>query len=323
MDIDFDNKIINIEQWRRDESYEGIYNEGTREKDIVYSPEEPEVRSIKPNWRYMFKLSRSLDWCPWQFWMEIIAYRLGCLMDIRVPPAFVGYTTQYSSSGRDRSAVYGALIEWFYDENTDVFIHGGQLMMELVKDYDRDKGQRHNFVSIAGMLDKLPGFIEHWAGVFVLDTLIANTDRHHDNWGILFLRGKSEPSNATMSFSPAFDNGTAMEYGEKEENIPKFRNSSKLNKHLNCGRHHMKWSLQEDSDLNFFQLMEKFVLHYPKSKPIIDKRLNFTRVQVEDILVPLCDLVTGSKFELTRPRIDFTIDMIFQRKLLLEKTLKL
>ena len=321
----FYNQVINIETWRADERYDGIYSEGAREKDIVFSPADSGIEGIKSNWRYMFKLSRSLDWCPWQFWVEIIAYRLGCLIGIQVPPAFVGYTAKYKSSGPD-TRVYGALIEWFYDETKDIFVHGGQFMVQLIEGYDRDKGEMHNFDSIAGVFENIPGFVEHWAGVFLLDTLIGNTDRHHDNWGIVFYKGRTKPKAINISFSPAFDNGTAMEYGEQEINFDKYKDPKKLQKHLEdarFARHHMKWSLKEKSPLNFYQFVDKFVSKYPDSKSIIAKHLNFSHEQLEDIMIPLCDMITDSKFELNKSRLNFMLDMMFHRKLLLEKQLKI
>ena len=322
----FYNQVIDIDidQWQRDEQYDGIYSEGAREKDLYFSPADPKTDVIKPNWHYMFKLSRSIEWCPWQFWVEIIAYRLGCLIGVKVPPAHVGYTAQY---GLDEIPAYGSLIEWFYDENSDVFIHGGQFMVQLIEDYDRDKGKKHNFNSVSAFV-QIPDFVKHWTGVFVLDTLIANTDRHHDNWGIVLQGGKAKPDKAKMSFAPAFDNGTAMEHGQRESNFYKFNDPNKLNKHLTNPRfakHHMKWSLQQgqDSPLNFFQFVAEFALKYPESKSIIDKHLSFTRAQVEEILFPLCDFVGDKEYRLTPTRLEFMLDMLFHRKLLLEKTLDL
>lgn len=227
MNMNFYNQVIDIDQWQRDERYDGVYSEGAREKDLYISPKNPTIDVIKPNWLYMFKLSRSLEWCPWQFWVEIIAYRLGCLIGVEVPPVHVGFTAKYQYC-LEEIATYGSVIEWLYDENKDGFILGGQFMVQLIKDYDRDKGSRHNFNSIMGVFGSLQFFVEHWTGVFVLDTLIANTDRHHDNWGIVLWNGKTQPKKTKISFAPAFDNGTAMEYGQREENFYKFKNDNKL-----------------------------------------------------------------------------------------------
>jgi len=85
----FCNQVIDISRWRHDERYDGVYSEGAREKEVYFSPDDPVHSSIKGDWRYMFKLPRSEEWCPWQFWIEIIAYRLGCLIGVPVPPAHV------------------------------------------------------------------------------------------------------------------------------------------------------------------------------------------------------------------------------------------
>ena len=75
MVLNFCDKIINLKGnidkpescWRFDEQYEGIYAEGAREKEVYFSPVDPDNKYIKRDWRYIFKLSRNLKWCPWQF----------------------------------------------------------------------------------------------------------------------------------------------------------------------------------------------------------------------------------------------------------------
>ena len=71
MSPDYDG-IICIDDWQPDDSsYEkGYYPEGTREKAVYFSPAETGVLPLRPQWRYLFKKSRT--WTPWQFWMEIM-----------------------------------------------------------------------------------------------------------------------------------------------------------------------------------------------------------------------------------------------------------
>lgn len=49
-----------------------------------------------------------------------------------------------------------------------------------------------------------------FAGILVLDALIANTDRHHENWGALTL-------GARRWLAPAFDMGTCLGFQEPDE----------------------------------------------------------------------------------------------------------
>ncbi|MBN1974073.1 MAG: hypothetical protein JW787_10575 [Sedimentisphaerales bacterium] len=310
------DKPIVIDDWRKDETYEGIYPKGTRDKSAYFSPEAVDEKYLKGNYRYLFKLSRSKF--PWQFWGEIIAYRLGLITGIEVPPAHIGLNNEYNPG----EATYGALIEWFYDDKKDTYIEGGQIMEGIIKDYDRQKGTQHNFLSIPHFVKNSTGY---WAGVFTLDCLIGNTDRHQDNWGLILKDAKTKKSKqGFVLFSPAFDNGTALGYEILEENIDKYKDEKLFEKYLTNprhARHHMKWSLDQLDVINFYEFMKKFVLEFKDSKDIICKHLRFERSQVEEVMNPLVSAVTDNTYSLTQKRLHFIMELIFKRKKLLEKAL--
>jgi len=318
------DKPIIIDNWQKDDTYEGVYPKGARDKSAYFSPVTVEESCLKSNYRYLFKLSRGKDlisWCPWQFWGEIIAYRLGLITGVKVPPAHIGLSNNY----RQGMAVYGALIEWFYDDNKDIYVEGGQFMVQTVKDYDRQKGTQHNFLTMA-QLKGLPRFGEHWAGVFTLDCLTGNTDRHQDNWGLIVKGLREQPAREpTLCFSPAFDNGTALGYEIIEKNIDKYSDPVVRKGYLTNPKahHHMKWSMDEQEALNFFDFMQKFVLEFPETKPIIIEHLNFSRAQVEEVINPLADAVSDTTYRLSRKRLNFIIELIFKRKELLKKALNI
>jgi len=321
------DKPIVIDDWRQDDTYEGVYPKGTRDKSAYFSPATSNEICLKGNYRYLFKLSLSRS--PWQFWSEIIAYRLGLIMGIEVPPSHIGLSNRYN----EPKATYGALIEWFYDDKKDLYIEGGQIMLGLIEGYDRQRGAQHNFSDIARALSKLPQFIDHWSGVFTLDCLTGNRDRHQDNWGLILkdakikmkrLKGKSFFPSTTL-FSPAFDNGTALGYEMKEEGIDTY-NDAKLERYLTNpkhARHHMKFSLDEKDHLNFYDFILKFVRKFPDARSIISNHLNFSRSKVEEVMNPLIEAVSDSTYCLSRKRLDFMLELIFRRKELLEKTLGL
>lgn len=315
-----DNPIV-IDDWQQDDTYEGVYPKGARDKSAYFSPQSVEENCLKKNFRYLFKLSRS--WCPWQFWGEIIAYRLGLIMGVEVPPAHIGVSEKYILG----QTTYGTLIEWFYDDKKDIYIEGGQFMVQLVKNYDRERGSQHNFLTIKGILRKLPKFKEHWAGVFTLDCLTGNTDRHQDNWGLIAKGVREQPMRVpTLCFSPAFDNGTALGYEILEKNIDKYSDFAVQDGYLTNpkrARHHMKWSLDEQETLNFFDFMQKFVLEFPETKPIISEHLNFSRAQVEEVISPLVPAVSDTTYCLSQKRLHFIIELVFRRKELLEKALNI
>jgi hypothetical protein len=317
------DKPIVIDKWLQDYTYEGVYPKGARDKSAYFSPQIVDERCLKENYRYLFKLSRS--WCPWQFWGEIIACRLGLIMGVGVPPAHIGVSNDYNPG----KTTYGALIEWFYDDKKDLYVEGGQFMIQLVKDFDRQKGTQHNFLTITNFfkLKHFPKYQEHWAGVFTLDCLTGNTDRHQDNWGLVLKGIRPKPSTDVIPcFSPAFDNGTALGYEVVEHKIDKYSDKKILEKYLtnpHRARHHMKWSLDEREELNFYDFMSKFVLEFPDTKPIIEKYLSFSQAQVEEIMIPLVAAVSDDTYCLSGKRLNFIMELIFKRKELLEKTLGL
>ena len=279
-----------IDAWRLDYTYEGVYPKGARDKSAYFSPETLEEKCLKTDYRYLFKLSRS--WCPWQFWGEIIAYRLGLLMGVEVPPTHIGVSTEYNPG----KTTYGALIEWFYDDKKDIYVEGGQFMVGAIKDYDREKGTQHNFLDIVKIFRNFPDFAKYWAGTLALDCITGNIDRHHDNWGLILKGAKQEPISSTglNVFSPAFDNGTALGYEILEDRIDRYLDGKRLEKYLTdprYARHHMKWSLAELKPLNFYGLMQKFVMEFPETKGIIAKHLSFDHSQVEEIMSPLVKAV--------------------------------
>jgi hypothetical protein len=125
--------------------------------------------------------------------------------------------------------------------------------------------------------------------------------------------------------SPAFDNGTALGYEILEQNIDKFEETNRLQSYLThkCARHHMKWSLDEEKQLNFYEFMKKFTVDFPETKSIMAQHLSFDYQQVEEVLAPLVGAVSDPKYKLTQKRLDFVLKLIFGRKRILEETLEL
>ncbi|NCU32990.1 MAG: hypothetical protein EOM23_08690, partial [Candidatus Moranbacteria bacterium] len=255
------NKVITIdEHWLPDEIYDGVYPKGARSKSAYFSDVLPEFPFIKPGRRYLFK--EAFRRHPYQFWMEIIAYRIGLLMNIEVPPTYIGYIKETDT--------YGALIEWFYTDK-EGYIDGGNILEDVISDYDRKKGEKHNWKTIENIIIKLipdaklqRQMFSHWAKIFVFDTVIGNTDRHHDNWGVIQKRTFKNFSN----FSPAFDNGTSLGYEQIEANLGKFEDDAYLMRYITKpgkARHHMRWSLTDNTPLNFFDFMIKFMQRFPET----------------------------------------------------------
>ena len=327
MSADYD-KIVCIDEWKPDDSsYEnGYYPEGTREKAVYFSPDDVGDLPLRNRWRYLFKESRT--WAPWQFWMEIMAYRIGQVMDVPVPPALVGL----SNREKPGHPVYGALIEWFYSQE-ERYVEGARLIGPHIPGFDYETGRQHNLQTILGIptFKEVPDpeenrrrLVAHWAMILTFDTVIGNVDRHPVNWGIVTPL-EHEEGLVSARHSPAFDNGTAMSYEQPEEHFSRFDNEQYTLRHLTRprqARHHMRWSLDEQGDMNFFDFMRRFVREFPETKDSIRGRLQFTEADLRTRLGGLPSIPVDEGCRLTERRLNFTLMLVMKRAAMLRRALE-
>ena len=327
------NEIINIGQWERVERYGLVYPEGTREKSVYRSPDGSLRHSLKPSHNYLFKKSRRNF--PWQFYIEIIAYRVGQIMGVPVPPAYMAMNTKELPE----RTLYAALIEWFYDDDREDYFDGGKIIGPHIENFDYKKGRQHNLKTIFEQVETSEHseeIIRLFSAMLTFDTVIGNTDRHQENWGVVYdfrLTRHGDDAHpfrtpyGWMRVSPAFDNGTSMLYNILEDNFHKFDDQEYR---LRCltkisakrkPMHHMKWSLEENSPLNFYEFMRRMASEYPFTKSVMLGCLEFSREQVETACQGLLGLVAGVE-ELTEQRLVFTIDNIMERRNLLLEALE-
>ena len=294
------NQVIDITAWNGNEEMKP-YEEGAREKNIITCPAHAPFPFLIANHDYMFKQSNHRY--PAQFWVEIIAYRLGCLMGVHVPPAFIGID--------ERREIAGAVIEWFYSypgEPGEEFIPGGDLFQKRNPDYERKKGKHHNLMDLIEIIkerDLSQNWQKEWAKIFCFDALIGNTDRHQDNWGILH-------DETGDYFAPAFDNGTAMGH-EITDN--------KLLDKLNClekyilapkATHHMKWRRHDDKRMGHIDFLKRLMDQYPQTIEHVHQCLKFSLqpfAQEVRELLDLSNALPEPYVKLTSERANFIIKL--------------
>jgi|WetSurMetagenome_2_1015567.scaffolds.fasta_scaffold19288_2 hypothetical protein len=323
------NSVICIDDWKPDDSsYEkGYYPEGTREKAVYLSPDDVDNLPLRPKWRYLFKKSR--DRTPWQFWMEIMAYRIGHIMGVPVPPAYVGLSNKENPG----QAVYGALIEWFYS-GSERYIEGARLIRPLIPGFNDKTGEQHNLQTLLNipMFKDVPdaeenrrNMLNYWAAVLAFDTVIGNVDRHPENWGVIVPAEFEKAPLVKLRPSPAFDNGTAMSYEQPEEHFDRFDDEKYALRYLTKARrakHHMRWSLEEKGNLNFYDFMRRFVREYPHTKEAVLQRLQFTEGNLRARLDGLPTITVNEGCRLTQRRLDFTLKLILKRTALLKSAME-
>lgn len=112
--------------------------------------------------------------------------------------------------------VQGSATESFAPEGRELF-HGNQVLAGTLLGYDRLKRFRQSDHTLSSILAALDGFFrspesaraakERIAEYLVLDALIGNTDRHHENWGIL---RESLTGGSTDMVAPSFDHASSL-----------------------------------------------------------------------------------------------------------------
>lgn len=305
------NQTIDVANWKGDDEFE-VYPAGARDKSLLISPSPCEYGFLIPNHRYLFKHSfkKKERTHPDQFWTEIIAYQIGCMLNIPVPPAFVSYDSDNN--------VCGALIEWFLnypDQPEERRVPGGDIMVNMIPDYDRKKGTEHNFIVIERYLTaitKLCTFESdwriYWCDMLFFDALLGNTDRHQDNWELLWNQVQSE----RVRMSPVFDNGTSLGYEILEPNMDLFYQQNKMKSYIKKGRHHLRWQLSDAHQCQHIDLLLKLALKSPNLNDRINEKLALFDLDKLRSILERCTQY-AVPVQLSNKRADFICHLVTSR----------
>ncbi|WP_282949568.1 hypothetical protein [Sphingopyxis sp. Geo24] len=333
---------VNLEGWAKDAMF-SPYPEGSRDKYAVIAPEAPDNSAIIPCHRYLMKFSNPRY--PAQFWSEIIAAEIGCEIGVPVPPCF------YSLD--PATGTPGSLSEWFFGDAIEaataftagpiiadphdipdvpesaptthsLYVAGSAYMARHIKDYDLKTGKQHNLRSISVLMKRF-GQIwphdhwPHWAKVLTFDAIIGNTDRHQDNWGILWR--SDEAGKLAPRFSPAFDNGTSLLHEIMEERLDRFADSEAVERYIKRGRHHMKWNVDDVKSAGHIEMIESIIKDRPALIETIAATINVDWGQVFERVAVLRDV--ASPVPLTQARLEAILSVVARRVEILKSVISI
>ena len=156
--------------------------------------------------RWLFKEPRISSG---EHWAEKISAELGALLAIKV--------------ARVELAIFdglrGSASLSFAPKNSNlILIHGNEILPGTVTGYDKSKRFRqkeHTIPNIRSAIDEMfkeqPGreqAFQSLAGYLLLDGLIGNTDRHHENWGVILELMPAAKFHLTVA--PSFDHASSL-----------------------------------------------------------------------------------------------------------------
>lgn len=186
---------------------------GSKDKTWVDLPEDAE----QP---WLFKYSReSAGLVTGEHWAEKVGAEVACLLGVpharvelaRLDGAWGSISRRFDALSRDDTEL----------------VHGNDILAGQVTGYDRDKQRKQSDHTLSNVIRALNAVfsddpsrraaLEALAGCLVLDALILNTDRHHENWAVL--RQTRAAEGLHQWFAPSFDHASCLARNEPPQRL--------------------------------------------------------------------------------------------------------
>lgn len=157
-----------------------------------------------------------------------------------------------------------------FTSETEELRHGNEVLEQVVPGYDPNKKfhqSSHTADNIFRSMDET--FISpdaarqakiDIAGHLVLDALIGNTDRHHENWGILQHLAGDQWKGAV---APSFDHASSLGRELLDERRDRLLAEENIGKYVERGRGGIYWSEDEKRAPSPLELVRRAVQSHP------------------------------------------------------------
>ncbi len=204
-----------------------------------------------------------------EHWAEKITAEVGGLIGVECAQVELARYAEHAVFGtgegenlEDRSGQTGlatickSFVPLEYDkEETSCCFHGWEVMQPLIEGYDSNRrfGQRdHNVKNILAAMEKLSAAwaelvtgqnqepmprwddaLEQLVSYALLDGLVGNTDRHHENWMIACV---FDSENALIEILPSFDHASSLGRELTDEKRLRILEADGVHRYLERGR---------------------------------------------------------------------------------------
>jgi hypothetical protein len=159
--------------------------------------------------------------------------------------------------------------------DNESLVHGNEILAGQIFGYDRQKKLKqsdHTFDNIVAAIRTLVGGAEWYhevlkeiARYIVLDALICNTDRHHENWGFLSTYHTSDAGEVTMSFrmAPSFDHASSLGRELRDERASDILASNGIEHYARRGHGGIYWKQTDARGANPLELVQQASAAFP------------------------------------------------------------
>ena len=218
-----------------------------------------------------------------EHWAEKIAAEVAALLEI--PHARVELATLAEDKG--------SVTKLFVQEGQEL-VHGNQMLKRAVHGYDPEKEFRqssHTLANIWQVMDSIFGESEHaekaksrLAEYVVLDALIGNTDRHHENWGILRWERKRYHW-VDLFVAPSFDHASSLGRELQDERRDRILAENGIGDYAEKGRGAIYWSEADRRGPSPLELVRRATRSYPDLfRPALTKLEKLDEGSVDDLV---------------------------------------
>lgn len=170
----------------------------------------------------------------------------------------------------------GCAVKSFLPSEKSILVHGNELLGGIVPGYDREKewGQTdHTFDNIVTVIENLfPSetarrvAASRMVGYLVFDALVGNTDRHHQNWGVL-IEQRVVPDRLptfVLQLAPTFDHASSLGRELTDEARNRKLSEGSMERYIRKGRGGIFENPHSKHGLSPLALTEMLAHRYPE-----------------------------------------------------------
>ena len=169
-----------------------------------------------------------------------------------------------------------------------ILIHGVEILVEYYEDknfveqINKDRKNRRQFLTFEEIErsiryvypEKSEEILCDLVRLISFDAIVGNNDRHFYNWGVI---DYVDSPKSNVVFSPIYDSARALLWNKTEESIIQM-----YNQHCNGSkdidfyikRAKPRFSFEENTDANHFELIEYLVKHNSQYEKIVEKLIS-------------------------------------------------
>jgi len=243
-----------------------------------------------------------------EHWAEKLAAEIGGL--IGVPCAEVQLARF--------NEIHATISKTFVETNW-ALVHGNEIIGGRVMGYDPQKRRRtsdHTFERIHAAIlqtcsqDSCKSDLIQFGGYIVLDALIANTDRHHENWGLL--RPIRETAGTVHTLAPSFDHASSLGREMRDERRELILRENRLDKYILGGGGAVYLEKYGDRPIPPIQLVQEVLQAHPDYiRPWLSKLREINTAALDKIFARMPpDWMTDAQTRFAKALVLRSVDML-------------